>query len=149
LGIASGAVWQRGREELLHELRELESRMRRDYAAGLGLIAELDRRNAAVECGYPSLAELLRDVLRISPREAKRRIGQLGASPAIARSYRPCLARILSPWIWAARATRCPPRSAAHLFCATADVPFRVATGLIVGAIATMFVIGPTAVPRN
>jgi Domain of unknown function (DUF222) len=65
-----------GLEELLHELRELEARMRRDYAAGLDLISELDERNAAVQCGYPSMAELLRDVLRITVREAKRRIAQ-------------------------------------------------------------------------
>jgi Domain of unknown function (DUF222)/HNH endonuclease len=69
-------VWQRGRDELLHELRELESRMRRDYAAALELIAELDVRNASVECGYSSMVELLRDVLRITAREAKRRIVQ-------------------------------------------------------------------------
>jgi hypothetical protein len=68
------AAWQRGREELLHELRELESRMRREYSAALDLISELELRNAAAESGYPSLSELLRDVLRITPREAKRRI---------------------------------------------------------------------------
>jgi Domain of unknown function (DUF222) len=75
----SSGMWQRGREELLHELRELESRMRRDYAAAVGLIAELELRNAHTECGYPSLTELLRDVLRISPRAAKRRISHAHA----------------------------------------------------------------------
>src|SRR5215217_5404876 len=72
-------VWQQDREALLHDLRELESRMRQDYATSLGLIAELDARNAVADCGYPGLAALLRDVLRISPREAKRRIGHAHA----------------------------------------------------------------------
>jgi len=67
-------VWQRGSEELPHDLRELETRMRRDNATALGLIAELDQRNAAADCGYPSFAALLRDMLRISLGEANRRI---------------------------------------------------------------------------
>src|SRR5215211_3531281 len=67
-------VWQRGSEELPHDLRELETRMRRDNPTGLGLIAELDQRNAAADCGYPSFAALLRDMLRISLGEANRRI---------------------------------------------------------------------------
>lgn len=68
------ALWQRSGEELLEELRAIELRMRQEYAASLELIAELDARNVIVECGYPTLAELLRDVLRITRREAKRRI---------------------------------------------------------------------------
>jgi Domain of unknown function (DUF222)/HNH endonuclease len=57
-------LWQQDQNELLHDLRELEASMRRDYAAVLALTAELD---------------LLRDVLRISPREAKRRISHAHA----------------------------------------------------------------------
>lgn len=66
--------WQRGVVELLHELREVESRMRRDYSTALELISELDIRDGARECGYPGLAQLLKDVLRVSTAEAKRRI---------------------------------------------------------------------------
>ncbi len=51
-----------------------EELVRREYAASLELITELDSRNVAVELGYSSLGELLRDVLRISPAEARRRI---------------------------------------------------------------------------
>ena len=53
--------------------------MRREYAASLELIAELTSRDVAVEVGYPSLAVLLRDVLRIGTAEAKRRIDQASA----------------------------------------------------------------------
>jgi hypothetical protein len=67
-------LWQRDQKELLYDLRDLETPMCRDYAAVVALIAELDQRTAHAELDYPSLAELLRDVLRISPREAKRRI---------------------------------------------------------------------------
>jgi len=70
----SGAAWQRGCAELLHELRELESRRRRDHSATVELVAELEIRGAAAECGYSSMKELLRDCLRITPREAQRRI---------------------------------------------------------------------------
>ncbi len=75
----SGAVWRRGRDELLHELRELQARMWRDYSAALRLISELEVRNAAAESGYRSLRELLRDALRITPREAARRIAHANA----------------------------------------------------------------------
>ena len=47
--------------------------MRREYALSLELIAELATRDVAAEVGYPNLAVLLRDVLRISPAEARRR----------------------------------------------------------------------------
>jgi Domain of unknown function (DUF222)/HNH endonuclease len=71
--MGGGGLWQQSGEELLCAAREVEIRMRRDYAAMLDLIAELDTRNIAGELGYMSLPSLLRDVLRISPAEAKRR----------------------------------------------------------------------------
>jgi hypothetical protein len=67
-------MWQHDSTELAHALRDLETRIRRDYAAQLELIAELETRNVASERGYRSLAEFLRDVLRISRSEANRRI---------------------------------------------------------------------------
>jgi hypothetical protein len=45
----------------------------------LELVAELETRNMAVAGGYPSLPELLRDVLRISRSEANRRINHAHA----------------------------------------------------------------------
>jgi hypothetical protein len=58
--------------------------MRRDYAAALAMISELEVRDAANECGYRGLGELLRDVLRISPRDAKRRIQHAHAVTEVA-----------------------------------------------------------------
>lgn len=75
-GVGMAATWQSSTEELLGALRDIEARVRREYAASLSLIAELQARDAAAELGYPSVAVLLRDVLRISPREAKRRLDQ-------------------------------------------------------------------------
>jgi uncharacterized protein DUF222/HNH endonuclease len=72
-------LWQRSGEELLCAAREVETRMRHDYAVLLDLVAELDTRNVAEEQGYPSLPDLLRDVLRITRTEAKRRIGHAQA----------------------------------------------------------------------
>lgn len=77
-------LWQRDDMELLHALRELEARMRRDYAQVLDLIAELDTRNTVVERGYSSLPGLLRDVLRISRAEASRRISHAHAVTEVA-----------------------------------------------------------------
>jgi Domain of unknown function (DUF222)/HNH endonuclease len=53
--------------------------MRQDYAAMLDLVAELDTRGIAGELGYSSLPVLLRDALRISLSEAKRRINHADA----------------------------------------------------------------------
>jgi hypothetical protein len=72
-------MWQHDSTELVHALRDLETRIRQDYAAQLELIAELETRNVAGERGYPSLAEFLRGVLRISRSEANRRIEQAHA----------------------------------------------------------------------
>ncbi len=56
-----------------------EERSRRGYATSLELIAELATRDAAAELGYAGLADLLRDVVRISLAEARRRIGHAEA----------------------------------------------------------------------
>ena len=53
--------------------------MRREYAASLELLAELDNRDVAAEVGYSSMAALMRDVLRISPAEARRRLSHATA----------------------------------------------------------------------
>ena len=84
--MSSGGHWQRSGEELLRLLASVETRMRRDYAASLELIAELSARDTAVGVGYPNLAVLLRDVLRISPRDATRRLSHAAAvteTPAV------------------------------------------------------------------
>ena len=72
-------IWQQHNTELVHALHDLETRRRRDYAAQLELIAELDTRNVAAERGYSSLTEFLRDVLRISRSDATRRIAHAQA----------------------------------------------------------------------
>jgi len=74
-----GVHWQRSGEELLRAVASLEKRMRQEYAESLELIAELTTRDVAVEVGYPNLAALLRDVLRISPTEARRRLSHAAA----------------------------------------------------------------------
>lgn len=79
LDLESMPLWQRSGEELLCAAREVEMRMRRDYAVLLDLVAELGSRDIARQQGYPSLPELLREVLRISRAEAKRRIGHAKA----------------------------------------------------------------------
>jgi hypothetical protein len=72
--MGSGDAWQRDGSALLRELAALEERMRRDYAASLTMVAELAARDVAAEVGYPDLGLLLRDVLRISQRDARRRM---------------------------------------------------------------------------
>jgi Domain of unknown function (DUF222)/HNH endonuclease len=74
-----GELWQRSGEELLCAAREVETRMRRDYALMLDLVGELDTRSIAGELGYSGLPVLLRDALRISPSEAKRRLNHAHA----------------------------------------------------------------------
>ena len=48
--------------------------MRAEYARNLELLAELATRDVAAQRGYPRLPELLRDLLRITRREATRRV---------------------------------------------------------------------------
>ncbi len=72
--MGGGVHWRRSSEELLCAVAHCEERVRRLYAESLELIAELDSRDVAGELGYSGLAELLRDVVRLSTAEARRRI---------------------------------------------------------------------------
>jgi len=62
-----------GQEELLDLLRGVEVQTRQAAVADQALIAELDARGAAADLAARSTAALLRDVLRVSPAEAKAR----------------------------------------------------------------------------
>ncbi len=77
--MSGGDHWQRSGEDLLRALTVSEELVRREYAASLAVIAELDNRTVAAELGYPGLAELLRDTLRITLAEARRRISHAEA----------------------------------------------------------------------
>ncbi len=77
--MSSGGHWQRSGEELLRALAHCEKQARRMYAESLELIAELDSRDVAAELGYSGLAELIRDVVRLSTTEARRRISHASA----------------------------------------------------------------------
>jgi hypothetical protein len=59
---------------LIAGARDLERWMRRMYAVSLAVTAELDTRGVARSRGATSTAVLLRQVLRISPRQARHRI---------------------------------------------------------------------------
>src|SRR5882762_4612072 len=61
------------RDELLELLRGVETQRRRLPVVDHGLIAELDHRGAAGELMARDTATLLREVLRVAPREAKAR----------------------------------------------------------------------------
>ena len=57
--------------------------MRSDYAALLGVVSEADSRGLATTVGYPTLAHVLVDLLRMRPGEAKRCVQQaVAVSPA-------------------------------------------------------------------
>jgi len=62
-------------DELLDLLRGLETQRRRIPVADHRLIAELDERGVAGEFAARDTRTLLRDALRLSPHEAKRRVG--------------------------------------------------------------------------
>lgn len=160
-------LWQQNVDELLHELRELEARMRRDYGWSLELIAELDQRDAPVESGYPSLTELLRDLLRITPREAKRRIcharavtdtpvvsggstpRRRGDSRVTPRSFRLCTGPRPNRWISAVPVTRSAPRCAGRSCCVTAAAHFPAATDRPAGVTLITSGTGPTREPQR
>jgi Domain of unknown function (DUF222)/HNH endonuclease len=89
-GIAWGAA---GDDELLAVVRDIETWSRRLYGIGLAVTAELDTRGVAAARGATSTAVLLRQLLRISPGQARRRISD-------ARSVHPAVAltgEILDP----------------------------------------------------
>jgi hypothetical protein len=61
-------------EELLDGVRDIEMWSRRLYGVGLAVVAELDTRKVAQARGASSTAVLLRQLLRISPGQARRRV---------------------------------------------------------------------------
>ncbi|MGN2637664.1 DUF222 domain-containing protein [Nocardia takedensis] len=71
--------------DLLRTLVEVERRRRRLDAAMRAAVAEAERRGLAAETGYRDTAELLTDLLRISPPEARQRI-ECAAPQARSRS---------------------------------------------------------------
>ena len=74
--IMSGEWWQSGDKELCAAMVEIQARMRRDYAALLEIVSEAENRGVAKSTGCGSLPQLLTDVLRIRPSEAKRCVEQ-------------------------------------------------------------------------
>jgi hypothetical protein len=90
----AGIAWDTASDdELLAAARDLETWSRRLYAVTLAVTAEIDIRGIATACGATSTAVLLRQLLRISPGQARRRI-------ADARAVRPAVAltgEILTP----------------------------------------------------
>lgn len=75
----AGGHWQRSTDELLHAMSKIETRRRQDYALSLEMLSELTIRNVTAETGYPSLAVLLRDVLRLGTGEVRRRLRHMAA----------------------------------------------------------------------
>jgi hypothetical protein len=69
-----GVIARCGDADLIAELRGLEVLRRRLAAADHVLVAALERRGIAGVVGPSSTSELLQDVLRLSPREAKARV---------------------------------------------------------------------------
>jgi hypothetical protein len=90
----AGIAWDTASDdELLAAVRDLETWSRRLYAVTLAVTAEIDIRGIATACGATSTAVLLRQLLRISPGQARRRI-------ADARAVRPAVAltgEVLAP----------------------------------------------------
>src|SRR5215475_15993084 len=65
--------------ELLAACQDIETWMRKLHGVGLAVTAELDTRNVALARGASSTAVLLRQVLRIAPGEARRRVADAAA----------------------------------------------------------------------
>ncbi|HEY3713815.1 MAG TPA: DUF222 domain-containing protein [Jatrophihabitantaceae bacterium] len=82
------------RDELLELLRDFETHRRRLPVIDHALIAELNQRGTAGEMGARDTHTLLRDVLRVTPSEAKRRVavaGDLGPGRSLSGQPRPPL----------------------------------------------------------
>jgi hypothetical protein len=73
-----GELWQATDQELCSALTDAEQRMRREYGTVLSIVHEAESRGLAKSLGYGALQHLLKDLLRISPSEARRRIEQAG-----------------------------------------------------------------------
>ncbi len=66
--------WQASDQELLVELRALESRLHSTWADMLSVVAEVDSRGTAGAVGYGTTVELVRAVARVPRGEARARI---------------------------------------------------------------------------
>jgi len=67
-------LWCLGDDELLENLKEIETLSRQLHAASLKTIAEAEHRGLYAKHCYRDLAALLRDTLRIASQESKRRV---------------------------------------------------------------------------
>ncbi len=84
--LGSAELFRLSEDELLEALRRLESFRRRLPVVDHALVGELEQRHLAERVGARSTAMLLRDVLRLSPREATSRVraaGTLGVRETI------------------------------------------------------------------
>src|SRR5689334_6909087 len=61
-------------DELIDALGRVEACVRRLQAVSLAVVREIDDQEVAAGVGASSTAGLVREVLRVSPREAKRRV---------------------------------------------------------------------------
>src|SRR5512139_2480623 len=59
---------------LLRRAQEIMTRIRREQAELLAVVAELDRANVAARSGYVRLSKFLSDQLRVTPREASKMV---------------------------------------------------------------------------
>jgi len=83
-----------GQDELLDLLRGVEVQTRRAAVADHALVAELEARGTAAELGARDTKALLRDVLRLSPAQAKARVtaaGDLGPRRALSGEALPAV----------------------------------------------------------
>ncbi len=69
-----GPAWQASGDELLAELRALETRMRSTWAQMLSVVAEVDSRGIAGKEGYGTTVELVRALARVTRGEARARV---------------------------------------------------------------------------
>ncbi len=76
--MSTGPVWQASDDELLAELRALETRMRSTWAQILSVVAEVDARGIAGKEGYGTTVELVRALARVTRGEARARVAAAG-----------------------------------------------------------------------
>lgn len=84
-GVCGGGSWRLPDAELVDRLRDTETLIRRLQHGSLRLIGEIDQRGCAATMGGATTAGLVRDVLRVTPGDARGRVqaaGQLGAAQA-------------------------------------------------------------------
>ena len=72
------AVWQASDQELLAELRTLETCMNSVWAEMLSVVAEVDSRGIAGKEGYRTTVELVRALTRVPRGEARARVAAAG-----------------------------------------------------------------------